>query len=110
MNIAVLSLIVIVLGVCVGFIVKALVNLAMPNNGGLKNLTTIVLASLAILIFVYSTFNYLGVVDEPIKQGVFREGITKQKPHDFDLSPPELDIKHITDRERYEQAVKRLNQ
>jgi len=110
MNIVALVIIISVIAGVLGFIIKALVNMVLPNNDGVKQLTLVVSLLLMLLTVVYSVFNYLGVIDEPIKQGVFRESVIMESPSFVDLTPPEIEIKHITDRERYEQAVKRLDQ
>lgn len=67
-----------------------------------------IICLLMLFNIIYSTLNYLGKIEYPIKQGVFRQPIHKNYTREEYHKPPVL-YKNLTDEQLYDKTVEKIS-
>lgn len=108
MNILVFSISIGLIVLQIGFAIKYIVIWELKQD--LKYCIIAVLLLITSFISISGLLNYLGYTDNYIKQGVFYNNSVQYPETVIEYNPPLLKRKTKSDRELYEEQVKRLYQ
>ena len=105
MNLIVFIGIMVVLAFCIVYMFYCTYNVLIGGDI-LNDLLKICLLSIVVIVIIYESLSYLGFVGIPIRQGVFKSVEYEKESTYIDTSIPILDLKHPTDKDRYNEQVK----